>query len=629
MPFQLLSFLIVFPLAIAALAFVNRKISLFAPLVYIGAAALILASFMLLGVPLNGKAILIPAHVSWADPAIFIAEIGISAFLLFLAFRRKEWFVSALVVVQAVSLVAFHFGAGHAVHAESNLFLDNFSVIMGLIVGVIGSLIAVYAVGYMKDFCHHHKEIADRRSIFFGLIFLFLSAMFGVVFSNNLFWLLFFWEITSVCSFLLIGYKGDEQSLKNAFWALRWNLLGGLAFLLGIIYLYTTAHTAELDKMLLLPKAVILLPVALISFAGMTKSAQLPFSSWLVGAMVAPTPVSALLHSSTMVKAGVYIVLKCSSALEGTMVGLIVALVGIVTFLIGSFICISQNDAKKVLAYSTIANLGLIILCAGVGTYEAVWAGILLIIFHAISKGLLFLCVGTIEHTIGSRKIEDMSGLIMRMPRLSVMLQIGIAGMFLAPFGMLISKWAVLRALVDYNPMFAIFLVFGSAATLFFWVKWVGKLLVIDRPYHNIEGHVSKDQWTALGTLTALTILICAFFSPVANAMIQPYVFMVYGHMIQMSSGNVTIMAIMLTMVALFPLGFLDSSRKVKITDAYLAGANTGERSHQFTNSLGGVTNMEMKNYYLEDYFSESRLMRIGVLLAAVLCLALVVIGGI
>jgi ech hydrogenase subunit A len=453
--------------------------------------------------------------------------------------------------------------------------------------------------------------------------------MFGICFSNNLFWLFFFWEVTTVCSFLLIRYKGDEQSIKNAFWALRWNLLGGFAFLLGIVYIYMAAHTVELDKVLALPKALILLPVALISFAGMTKSAQLPFSSWLVGAMVAPTPVSALLHSSTMVKAGVYIVLKFAAVLNGTMVGFLVALIGIVTFLIGSFICISQNDAKKVLAYSTIANLGLIILCAGVGTYESVWAGILLIIFHAVSKGLLFLCVGTIENTIGSRKIEDMSGLIMRMPRLSVMLQIGIAGMFLAPFGMLISKWAVLRALLDYNPFFAIFLVYGSAATLFFWVKWLGKLLVIDRPYHNLEGRVSKDQWSALGVLTMLTVLICAFFSPVANAMIEPYVFMVYGRMIEMGAGNVTIMGIMVSMLALFPLGFLQSFRRVKITDAYLAGANTGQRSHQFTNSLGGTSDMSMRSYYLDKYFSEPVLMRCGVWLTVLICAMLVLTGGI
>ena len=628
MPFQLLSFLIVFPLSIAALAFANRKVAFFGPLVYVGGAVLIFASLMLLNIPLGGKIIMIPAHVSWAEPVMLIGELGISAFLLFLALKRKDIPVSLMVVLSAGGLFWFHFGPGHAAHAEANLFLDLFSVIMGLIVGVIGSLIAIYAVGYMKDFCHHHREVPDRRPFFFGLIFLFLSAMFGVCFSNNLFWLFFFWEITTVCSFLLIGYKGDEQSVKNAFWALRWNLLGGVAFLIGIIYLYMTTGTVELNKILTLPKAVVLLPVVLMSFAGMTKAAQLPFSSWLVGAMVAPTPVSALLHSSTMVKAGVYIVLKFAPVLEGTTAGFVIALVGLLTFLLGSFICISQNDAKKVLAYSTIANLGLIILCAGVGTYEAVWAGILLLIFHAISKGLLFLCVGTIEHVIGSRKIEDMGGLIMRMPKVSVMLQIGIAGMFLAPFGMLISKWAVLRALINYNPMFALVLVFGSAATLFFWVKWIGKLLLIDRPYHKLEAKVSKDQMIALGTLTVLTILICAFFSPVANAMIEPYVFMMYGKQMAMSSGNVTLMGIMLTMVALFPLGFLDSSRKVKITDAYLAGANTGQRSHQFTSSLGAVQDMAMKNYYLEDYFSEKRLMNIGVLVAILFCIVLFVIGG-
>lgn len=222
-----------------------------------------------------------------------------------------------------------------------------------------------------------------------------------------------------------------------------------------------------------------------------------------------------------------------------------------------------------------------------------------------------------------------MSGLIMRMPRVSVMMQVGIAGMFLAPFGMLISKWAVLKALLDYNPFLALFLVFGSSATLFFWVKWIGKLLVIDRPYQKLEAKVSKDQMFALGTLTVLTILMCGFFSHVANTMIEPYVFMIYGKQMEMSAGNVTTMGIMLTMVALFPFSFLDSSRKVKITDAYLAGANTGERSHQFTSSLGGVKDMALKNYYLEDHFPEARLMGLGVGLAILLCVALAVIGGV
>jgi ech hydrogenase subunit A len=490
-------------------------------------------------------------------------------------------------------------------------------------------MIAVYAVGYMQDFHHHHHEVKDNRPLFFSLIFVFLSAMFGVCFSNNLFWMFFFWEITTVCSFLLIRYKQDEQSIANAFWALRWNLLGGLAFLAGIIYLYLGTHVAEMDKMLLLPKVLLLLPVALLSFAGMTKSAQLPFSSWLVGAMVAPTPVSALLHSSTMVKAGVYLVLRFASVLQGTTLGFLVAMVGGITFLIGSFICISQNDAKKVLAYSTIANLGLIILCAGIGTPEAVWAGMLLIVFHAISKGLLFLCVGSVEHQTGSRQIEDMAGLVVKMPKVAVMIMIGIAGMFLAPFGMLISKWVVLRAVIEVNPLLSVILIFGSAATLFFWVKWLGKVIMVEREYKTNESTVVKAQWFVLAGLAAMTVLICAFFSPVANFLVEPYIAGIYHQVVSLGAGNLIIVSIMLTMVCMFPLTFLDYGKGVKVSDAYLGGANAGNKSMQFLGALRDVKDMEMKNYYLNDYFNEARLMRLGVLVGVLFVIAVVFIGAI
>ena len=173
-----------------------------------------------------------------------------------------------------------------------------------------------------------------------------------------------------------------------------------------------------LDQVLVSGKALVLIPAALVGFAGLTKAAQMPFSSWLVGAMVAPTPVSALLHSSTMVKAGVYILVRFAPIFQGTVIGYTLAFVGAFTFLIASGIAISQTNAKRVLAYSTIANLGLVTACAGIGTAEAIWAAILLIIFHAISKSLMFLSVGTVEHRIRSREIEDMNGLIVRMPGL-------------------------------------------------------------------------------------------------------------------------------------------------------------------------------------------------------------------
>jgi ech hydrogenase subunit A len=144
--------------------------------------------------------------------------------------------------------------------------------------------------------------------------------------------------------------------------------------------------------------------------------------------MVAPTPVSALLHSSTMVKAGVYILVRLAPIFQATFSGYVLAFIGAMTFLLASAIAISQSNAKRVLAYSTIANLGLIVACAGIGTYEAIWAAILLIIFHAISKSLLFLSVGTVEHKIDSRDIEDMNGLIVRMPRIAAAMVVALPG---------------------------------------------------------------------------------------------------------------------------------------------------------------------------------------------------------
>lgn len=189
------------------------------------------------------------------------------------------------------------------------MYIDRLSVIMVLIIGIIGTLICVYALGYMKDFQHHHAGEKDRRPWFFFVMFLFLAAMFGLVTSNNLIWMYFFWEITSLSSFFLIGYTKTKEATNNAFRALIMNLLGGLGFAVGILILGFVYNTLELSTMIAygtMYSGIMAIPAAFLAFAGITKAAQMPFNSWLLGAMVAPTPTSALLHSSTMVKAGVF-----------------------------------------------------------------------------------------------------------------------------------------------------------------------------------------------------------------------------------------------------------------------------------------------------------------------------------
>jgi ech hydrogenase subunit A len=613
-------FLIGFPLlvSLALLAVRGRT----ARSVIVVAAALLIAAgsigMVLPGFPQDREAVRLP--LAYVVPVLFALEMLLALYLFIVGFRHRQYLASLLVLLQTGLTIAVEAVAWGKPPAGRPLASDQLSVIMALIVGIVGSLIAVFSLGYMEDYHGHHPEFPDRRRLFFFLQFVFLSAMFGVSFSNSLPLFFVFWEITTICSFLLIWYNGTPEARDKAFLALNLNLLGGIAFSGAILYLRLTGGPLELEAMAAAGKGAVLFPATLLAFAGMTKSAQMPFSSWLLGAMVAPTPVSALLHSSTMVKAGVYLILRLAPVLRTTLPGTMVAVIGGLTFLLASLIAISQRDSKRVLAYSTVSNLGLVVLCGGVGTNEAVWAGVLLIIFHAVTKALLFLCVGTIEQKTNSRDIESMSGLIVSMPRLSIMIQIGIAGMFLAPFGMLVSKWAVLKALVDYNPVLAVFLLFGSSATLFFWVKWMGTLIQVSRELVNREAGIATRQWVSMGLLAGITVVLVALYPVISSSLIEPYVRRIYGPgSTILSQGNVVIMTIMLGMVALFPTAFFVYGRRVRVVDPYLGGSNA-DPGVRFEGAAGEVKSMEMRGYLMGGIFGERRLFLAGV----IACIALI-----
>jgi ech hydrogenase subunit A len=569
----------------------------------------------------------LPVSAHAINLGMLLVEMVMGLYIIYVGLRAKHPLIVLLALAQAGLMVWFELGPGAHLEVAQNLFVDKFTVIMALINGIVGGGICIYALGYMREY-HEvaHRDVADRRPLFFALLFIFMGAMFGLIFANNLVWLFLFWEITTLCSFLLIGYTQTEEAKRNALLALVMNLAGGLAFAVAIVWFHRQTGSIELQTLIKSNKALVLLPAALLCFAGITKSAQLPFSSWLLGAMVAPTPVSALLHSSTMVKAGVYLVLRMAPVVAGTKVGMMVALVGGVTFVIASLAAITTSEAKRVLAWSTVANLGLIVLCGGIGTYEAVWAGILLIIFHAVAKCLLFLCVGVVEHKLHSRNIEDMSGLVVRMPRVAVMMQIGMAGMFLAPFGMLISKWAVLKAVVDAYPSLSVFIAFGSAATLFFWVKWMGKLVEVVGPRERVAKELVLGEAIALYGLSAATALACLLFPLISLRFIEPYIYEVFGQSASLGEGNIIIMTIMMTMVMLFPVSFMGYGRGVKVVDAYLGGANV-QSSVRFRSSADTVQDVAIGNYYLHNLFSEAWLSRWGVIGSAALLLVMFVMA--
>lgn len=611
----ILSFLILFPLAVGITLLCVKNERVRNLLVRISAPIIGIATIVLAVLFLGRDGTFFTINGELISNIIMVIEIALSLVIIVLGIRNRKYLASLFSLAQTVLMLWFEFTGGRKIAVSCELYIDRLNVLMALIIGIIGSAIAVYAVGYMKVFHEHDKDIKDRRQFFFFIFYIFLAAMFGLVFSNNLSWIYFFWEITSLSSFFMIGYTRTKEAVNNSFRALIMNLLGGLAFAIAIVFIGRTMGTLELDQFLRMGKGmtIVALPAALLAFACFTKSAQMPFTSWLTGAMVAPTPCSALLHSSTMVKAGVFLLIKLAPVLSGNMAGLLTMMTGGVTFLFAAFAAISQSNGKKVLAYSTVSNLGLIVACAGIGTYESVWVAMMLIIFHAVAKSLMFLCVGTAEHHVGSRDIEDFDGLFSRMPQLAVCMSVGICGMFLAPFGMLVSKWAAMKAFVDaQQPLLLLVLVFGSAATFFFWTKWLGKITAIVAHRQNIEQDVRKDEWLVIKGLSVLTVLTCLLFPIISNNLVVPQLETVFhqGQVEIISRGNMYIMVFMVLVIVLLPiLGFGKSNKK--LVHVYMAGENIGN-DLEFRGSLGKAVPISLRNWYMTQYFGEHRMLFIG-----------------
>jgi multicomponent K+:H+ antiporter subunit A len=295
------------------------------------------------------------------------------------------------------------------------LRLDGFGMLFALLILGIGLLVVLYA--------HYYLPVADRLGRFFSLLTLFMAAMLGIALSENLLLLVVFWEITSLASFLLIAYKRDlHDSRIAARMALAVTGAGGLALLAGVLLLGHIAGSFELSAVLASGEKIrghgLYLPMLLLVLAGaFTKSAQFPFHFWLPNAMAAPTPVSAYLHSATMVKAGVFLLARLHPALSGSDAWFyVVGGVGATTLVYSAWVALFRHDLKGLLAYSTTSHLGLITLMFGLDTPLSVVAGVFHIINHAIFKASLFMAAGIVDHECGTRDMRKVNGLFRIMP---------------------------------------------------------------------------------------------------------------------------------------------------------------------------------------------------------------------
>ena len=392
--------------------------------------------------------------------------------------------------------------------------LDGLGLLFALAITVVGTLIITYAGSYLKG----HPSLPR----FYLFILMFMASMLGVVLSDNLIALFVFWELTSVTSYFLIGFEHDKATARAAaLQALLVTGTGGLALMAGVLLMGQIGGSFEISALAADNAAVQghrLYPLVLaLVFAGaFTKSAQVPFHFWLPSAMEAPTPVSAYLHSATMVKAGIYLLARFSPVLGGSDLWLyVVTSFGAATMLVSAYQALHQTDLKKILAYSTVSVLGTLTLLIGLGSKLAIQAAMVFLVAHILYKAALFLVAGSIDHETGTRDIRQLGGLRKTMPIICAGAAVGALSMAgLPPFFGFVGKEALYEALTHDNVLVTVVGVLTSM--LLFAVAWLAGI----RPFSGAETHTPRHPhdppWTMwlgpvfLGCLSVLFGLVPA-----------------------------------------------------------------------------------------------------------------------
>ena len=404
--------------------------------------------------------------------------------------------------------------------------LNGLSLVFALLITGIGTLVFLYASAYMRSY-----EGTDK---FYFQLFLFGGAMLGLVLSANLIQLFVFWELTSFLSFLLISFfHKKEMARKAAFQSLIITAFGGLLLLTGVLLLGSVVDSYSvvdwLEGAQTIKNSGLYLPGLLLILAGaFTKSAQFPFHFWLPGAMQAPTPVSAYLHSATMVKAGVFLLALLSPVLGGTIEWTyIITLVGVTTMFLGAYFSITQTDLKAILAYTTTSSLGILVLLIGIDTTLSIKAAMLFLFVHAFYKAALFMVAGFIDKKTGTRELSKLGGLYKHMPItfvISILALLSMAG--LPPTLGFLGKELIYEAKIDSPGIASLVLILGVAAntlmvavSMYFMFKvFLGK----EGDYPKQPNEKGFLYLLGPGVLTLLSLLLGLSPAVLGDELVEP-----------------------------------------------------------------------------------------------------------
>ncbi|WP_180121492.1 monovalent cation/H+ antiporter subunit A [Acinetobacter sp. YH12086] len=398
--------------------------------------------------------------------------------------------------------------------------LDALGLLFSLLITGIGTLIYIYAYYYLSP--------KNSLSKLYFLLMLFMAAMLGISLSNNLILLLIFWELTSISSFLLVGYWSNyDAAQRGSRMALTITGMGGLCMLGGFVLLAQITGTYQIDQILTMSSQIqqhsLFVPTLLLILMGaFTKSAQFPFHFWLPNAMAAPTPVSAYLHSATMVKAGIFLLARLLPIFAGAVLyHNLVTFIGLFTLCMAAFFAIFKEDLKGLLAYSTISHLGLIVCLLGIGSPLAVAAAIFHIINHATFKAALFMIAGIIDHESGTRDLRKLSGLWQLLPFTATLTMITAASMAGVPLtnGFLSKEMFFTELLANLTgPVMIVSAIIATFAGIFavaYSVRLVHGVFFdgpLGKEIPNKEAHEPPFGMRAPATLLAALCILVGLF---------------------------------------------------------------------------------------------------------------------
>ncbi len=390
---------------------------------------------------------------------------------------------------------------------EIGLRLDTMTVILTAIVAGIGALIVIYSDRYFTDH--------GRRARFLALLAVFTGGMAGIVASNELFGLFVFWEITTVASYLLIGFDDEKAAARSsALQAVLVTTAGGLAMLAGFVLLAMEAGTTSITELVAAPPTGTAVTVALllVFLGAFTKSAQFPFHFWLPGAMAAPTPASAYLHSATMVKAGIVLLLFLAPGFASTDVWLwVVTTTGLVTMAVGAVIALRQFDLKLLLAYGTVSQLGFMVALIGLGYTSAALA---VLVAHSLFKAAMFLVVGIVDKATGTRDVRTLTGVGRTMPVVAVTGAIAAASMAgIPPFLGFVTKEAAFDILIADGAWVALATIAGaSILTVTYAAQWWFGAFSTKPDLDHIETRAPYSLMVAPPALLAILTVLFGLF---------------------------------------------------------------------------------------------------------------------